>query len=77
MTTTPKYNSDTGERVYQRWQRVAWVIAAADLATDAPAEANDDAEARDWRDWAERVHGAEARKALAIAQAIKETDGRP
>lgn len=61
----------------QRWRRIAWAIGAHDLALDPfpePGSNFDDAEAQSLRDWAETEHGSTARLALAVTEAIRDTE---
>lgn len=53
----------------QEWQRLAWAMAADDICTDEPANENDP-ETHDWRDWAEKTHGARARDFIASFDAL-------
>ncbi|WP_375000197.1 hypothetical protein [Aeromicrobium sp. CTD01-1L150] len=55
----------------QRWQKVAWRLGAHDVGLDFE---RDECESDpDFLEWAETAHGAEARRALAVEQALKDT----
>ena len=61
-----------------RWQRIAWALGADDLAVDAPVAEDQSEEAIEFRDWAERTHGSDARRLITAHLAIEEEldDGR-
>ena len=61
-------------RNIERWEEIAWILAADDMKRDVPRRWDFSDEAQTFREMAVMAHGAEAKRYLVIVEAIRATE---